>query len=188
VPLDRNAKYRIWRRAQALKHRFEAGKHYGRLTGKFIDVLRVLLWEFHNAHTGRCFPSYEAIAAKAGVARSTVYEAIKALEREGLLTWQNRLVYAMEWTTDLFGRGVRRWRAVRTSNAYQILDPMHATPAVASKSEFPPGTLKQKTKKENKEACGGLFGGGVASEGAPRMLFSNLEAALAASRRIRWGD
>ena len=41
-------------------------------------MLGALLWGFHNAHTGRCFPSYEAIAAKAECCRDTVYEAIKA--------------------------------------------------------------------------------------------------------------
>ena len=46
---------------------------------------------FHNARTGCCFPSYEAIAAKAECARSTVAEALKALEWAGVLTWQNRI-------------------------------------------------------------------------------------------------
>ena len=32
------------------------------LTDKFLTVLRVLLWDFHNAGNGRCFPSYETIA------------------------------------------------------------------------------------------------------------------------------
>ena len=39
---------------------------------------------FHNARTGCCFPSYEAIAAKAECARSTVAEALKALEWAGV--------------------------------------------------------------------------------------------------------
>jgi len=48
----------------------------------------VLLWAFHNARSGLCFPSYEAIAEAAGCARSTVAEAIKALEDAGInLTW-----------------------------------------------------------------------------------------------------
>jgi hypothetical protein len=35
----------------------EKGKHYGRLTPKCLDVLEVLLWGFHNARSGLCFPS-----------------------------------------------------------------------------------------------------------------------------------
>jgi Helix-turn-helix domain len=40
----------------------------------FLDVLHALLWGFHNSRSGVCFPSYERIAEKAGVARSTVAE------------------------------------------------------------------------------------------------------------------
>ena len=34
-----------------------------------LDVLGALLWMFHNARSGVCFPSYETIAEKAGCAR-----------------------------------------------------------------------------------------------------------------------
>jgi hypothetical protein len=43
-------------------------------------VLQALLWGFYNSRSGCCFPSYEAIAAKAECPRSTVAEALKALE------------------------------------------------------------------------------------------------------------
>jgi Helix-turn-helix domain len=47
----------------------------------------MLLWRFHGADGGgRCFPSYEKIAAAARCARSSVAVAIKALEQAGLLT------------------------------------------------------------------------------------------------------
>ena len=62
------------------------------MPAKFRDVLEALLWGFHNAVTGRCFPSYERIVKRARCARSTVYEAIRALERVGILTWVNRIV------------------------------------------------------------------------------------------------
>ena len=53
VPLDRNAKARIAAYARALSHRTEPGKHYGHgITDKFLTVLRVLLWDFHNAGNG----------------------------------------------------------------------------------------------------------------------------------------
>jgi hypothetical protein len=42
-----------------------ARQAHGRLTDKFLTVLRVLLYEFHNAGSGRCFPSYDAIAPTA---------------------------------------------------------------------------------------------------------------------------
>src|SRR5262249_34550132 len=118
LPLDRNAKARIMTLARALTRRTEKGKHYGVVTAKFVAVLEALLWGFHNAVSGRCFPSYERIAEKADCARSTVYEAIHALERAGILTWVNRIVRVREWGPDLFGRARNRWRVIRTSNAY----------------------------------------------------------------------
>jgi DNA-binding GntR family transcriptional regulator len=54
-----------------------------------MDVLRALLYSFHNGKDGRCFPSYERIAEAANCCRATVYEAIRALERAGaLLHWR----------------------------------------------------------------------------------------------------
>jgi hypothetical protein len=134
VPLDRNAKARIKVFARALSHRTEKGKHYGVITAKFLAVLDALLWGFHNCGTGRCFPSYEAIAERADCTRSTVYEAIHALERAGILTWVNRIARIREWGPDLFGRAQNRWRVIRTSNAYAFIDPK------PSKSELPTGT------------------------------------------------
>jgi hypothetical protein len=148
LPLDRNAKARVMVLARALMHRTGEGKHYGVLTAKFVAVLGALLWGFHNAATGRCFPSYERIAEKADCARSTVYEAIHALERAGMLTWVNRIVRIREWGPDLFGRARNRWRVIRTSNAYTFVDPQAKrgpeTWPVSSKSELPTGTEGQK--------------------------------------------
>src|SRR5271169_2295309 len=101
--LDRNAKARIMTRARALMCRTEKGKVYGQITAKALDVLEALLWGFHNARSGLCFPSYETIAERAGCARSTVGEALKALEACGLLTWVNRIVRVRERCADLFG-------------------------------------------------------------------------------------
>ena len=70
--------------------------------------------------SGRCFPSYERIAEKADCSRATVYTAINALERAGILTWVNRIARIREWGPDLFGRAQNRWRVIRTSNAYML--------------------------------------------------------------------
>jgi hypothetical protein len=138
VPLDRNAKARIMHLARCLKRRTEAGKHYGVLTGKFVDVLEALLWAFHNAKTGVCFPSYETIAEAAHCAMSTVAEAIKALEQAGILTWVHRVKRVRERCGDLLGANGWRWRVLRTSNAYAFHDPGAADRP--SKSEKPAGT------------------------------------------------
>jgi hypothetical protein len=107
-------------------------------------VLESLLWGFHNSRSGCCFPSYEAIADKASCARSTVAEALKALEWAGVLTWQHRITRVRERCTDLFGRISWRWRMIRTSNAYVFRDPQPQLIGIsASKSENPTGTQDQ---------------------------------------------
>src|SRR5262245_14091319 len=144
VPLDREAKCRIKVLARMLSKRTGKGKHYGELTAKFLAVLDALLFGFHNAVTGKCFPSYETIAAKADCTRTTVYNAIHALERVGILGWVNRIVRVREWGPDLFGRALNRWRVVRTSNAYTFNDPKtRAKPPDPSKFKFQTGTQNQ---------------------------------------------
>jgi hypothetical protein len=186
IPLDRNAKARIAAYARALSHRTEPGKHYGLLTDKFLNVLRVLLWDFHNAGNGRCFPSYETIAEHAHCGRTTVYQAINALDRAGILTWVNRIARIREWGPDLFGRAQNRWRVIRTSNQYCFVDrQMSAQPPDPSKFKFQTGTTSQVSKKRNNESgdalCGAL-GGASIGQG---VLFDNYEAAYAHSRRLQ---
>jgi hypothetical protein len=137
VPLDRNQKARIaaYARAWSRLHRQDC-QHTGPITRAAMDVLRALLWQFHNGPTGRCFPSYERIAEAAGCARSTVAVALRALEFAGVLTWQHRVVRVRELVTDLFGKPAWLWRVVRTSNAYVLCDP-------GSKSENQRGTQNQ---------------------------------------------
>jgi hypothetical protein len=109
-----------------------------------MEVLKALLWGFHNAHTGVCFPSYETIAAKAECNRDTVYEALKALEWAGVLTWQNRISRILVRERDLFGQWASRWRVIRTSNAYVFRDPLQGPEGLpASKSENPAETENQ---------------------------------------------
>jgi hypothetical protein len=145
VPLDRNAKARIMAYARAWSARQRRpGQHRGPITRAFLDVLQALLWGFHNSRSGVCFPGYEAIAAKAECARSTVAEALKALEWAGVLTWQNRIARIQVRELDLFGRWASRWRVIRTSNAYVFREPMRPLAGVpASKSGNRGGTRNQ---------------------------------------------
>jgi Helix-turn-helix domain len=145
VPLDRNAKCRIaaYARTWSARNR-QPRQHKGPITRAFLDVLQALLWGFHNSRDGRCFPSYERIAEKSECARSTVAEALKALEWAGILTWQHRCTRIRERCIDLFGRINWRWRLIRTSNAYVFHDPkLQLAGASASKSENLSGTQDQ---------------------------------------------
>jgi hypothetical protein len=146
VPLDRNAKARIQAYAKAWSRRNrQPGQHKGPVTRASLEVLGALLWGFHNSRSGRCFPSYEAIAAKAECARSTVAAALRVLEWAGVLSWQHRITRVRERCQDLWGRAGWQWRVVRTSNAYVFRDPAEARLAgvPASKSENRGGTQDQ---------------------------------------------
>jgi Helix-turn-helix domain len=145
VPLDRNAKARIAAYARAWSARNRQGRqHRGPITRAFLDVLGALLWGFHNSRTGCCFPSYESIAEAAECARSTVAEALKALEWAGVLTWQNRISRILVRERDLFGQWAARWQVIRTSNAYAFRDPKPQLAGVPGcKSENPTGTQNQ---------------------------------------------
>jgi hypothetical protein len=135
--LDRNAKVRVMHWARCLARRTEKGKAYGQVTAKALAVLEALLWGFHNAKSGLCFPSYERIAEAAHCARSTVAEALKALEGAGVLTWVQRIKRVREPCPDLLSDNGWRWRVLRTSNAYNFCEPGSRN---SSKSDFQSGT------------------------------------------------
>jgi hypothetical protein len=142
--LDRNAKVRIMHWARCLSRRTEKGRAYGKLTAKALAVLEALLWAFHNAKSGLCFPSYETIAEAASCARSTVAEALHALEKAGVLSWVQRIKRVREPCLDLLGDKGWRWRVLRTSNSYAFTDPSPAADRPnCSKSEKPTGTPNQ---------------------------------------------
>src|SRR6516164_340465 len=103
--LDGNAKARLWAAASAYNTANRVPRqHQGPLTWATLRVLRALLWRFHDADGGgRCFPSYERIAAAARCHRDSVCVAIAALEDAALLTWVNRLTRIRHREQDLFG-------------------------------------------------------------------------------------
>jgi len=150
--LDGNAKARVWAAASAynMANR-QPRQHQGPLTWATLRVLRALLWRFHGADgSGRCFPSYERIAAAARCHRDSVCVAIAALEDAGLLTWVHRLTKIRHREQDLFGAWGSVWQVIRTSNAYQFLDPLDREPGrrVWCKSENPAQPQNQEKKKD----------------------------------------
>jgi hypothetical protein len=149
--LDGNAKARVWAAAAAYNAQNRAkGQHQGPLTWATLRVLRALLWRFHGADGGgRCFPSYEKLAAAARCARSSVAVALKALEAAGLLSWVNRIARIRRRECDLFGRLVNVWQVIRISNGYTFGDPLDREPGrKAYKSENPTQPQNKDLKKE----------------------------------------
>ena len=151
IRLDGNAKARIWAFAHGwtAKHRRER-QHRGPITRAFMEILKTLLWGFHNNETGRCFPSYETIALRARCNRDTVYEALRIFEQADILTWVNRITRIKVRELDLFGHKVWRWQTIRTSNAYIFRDPLPCAPQhQGCKSENPSRPLNQELSQES---------------------------------------
>jgi len=150
--LDGNAKARVWAAATAYNSANRLPRqHQGPLTWATLRVLRALLWRFHGADgEGRCFPSYERIATAAKCHRDSVCEAIKALEDAGLLSWVHRLVKVRRGEQDLFGHWASSWQVIRTSNGYQLRDPLDREPGrrVWSKSENPAQPIGERKNKD----------------------------------------
>ena len=92
-----------------------AGKHGGALGRTALQVFYVLLFDFLDHNTGRLEPSYDAIAAKAGVCRRAVADALQRLRALGLLHWQKR---SREEHDENGG-----YRQVQVTNAYASLPP-----------------------------------------------------------------
>jgi len=150
--LDGNAKARVWAAAAAYNSaNRQKHQHQGPLTWATLRVLRTLLWRFHDADGGgRCFPSYERIASAAKCCRDSVCVAIAALEDAGILTWVHRLTKIRRREQDLFGHWGSAWQVIRTSNSYQLLDPLDRDPGrcVWCKSENPTGPQNREKQKD----------------------------------------
>jgi hypothetical protein len=93
-----------------------AAGHYGGTFGSAaMRVYECLAFDFQNYRTGRLDPSYEGIAAKTGLGRSTVGEALRWLKQLGVIHWQRRC----EEDKDEAGR----FRLRQKTNAYMLLPP-----------------------------------------------------------------
>lgn len=95
-----------------------AGKQ-GLLKLSGVAVFRALLFQFLDPRSGRCDPSYETLAERAGVGRTTAYKALARLEQVGVIERTRRLVWV---PLVLNGRVIGR-KAQQTSNAYRLGPP-----------------------------------------------------------------
>jgi hypothetical protein len=116
VPLKKKEAARRWHKARRFdRQTHTAGKHGGVIGRTALHVLYTLLFDFLDFGTGRLDPSYDAIAAKAGVCRRAVADALARLQDLGLLHWQRRSRPEPE-----AGGG---FRLVQITNAYAVLSP-----------------------------------------------------------------
>ena len=115
VPLAKKVAVKLWHKARVFDRSTKlAGKHGGVIGHSALKVLHTLIFDYLNFKTGRLDPSYEGIARKANLARSTVAEALKRLKALGLLNWVRRCV---EDIVD------GRYALKQETNAYAVLPP-----------------------------------------------------------------
>lgn len=107
-PKDKNQRIKLWVTFE-VSYRGQGLRDKGKLTQSAKSVYRALLFDFLNLARGACFPSYDAIAAKARVSRRAVAYALKQLQAYGFLLWQRR--------RKMFRAG-RVSAYIQTSNAY----------------------------------------------------------------------
>jgi hypothetical protein len=80
----------ILRRLQVIDERSKRfGDRMGLIGDSGLKVFRYLAYAY-TAKGWACFPSYRHIAAKTGLARSTVSDALTRLKRLGALSWVQR--------------------------------------------------------------------------------------------------
>ena len=104
--------YHEARNWNALKH--AAGRYGGTLGSSCLRVLQCLVFDCQNWRTGQLDPSYEHIAAKTGLGRSTVAEALRRLKQLGIVFWKQRSEH--HWHGGKF-------RLRQITNAYALLPP-----------------------------------------------------------------
>src|SRR5579872_6996102 len=115
VPIPRLRLTKMWHQLCRRLTRL-GGRAYGVLGGTLRAVYYTLAFDFLNHRTGRCNPCYESIAAKTGIARSTVARALAVLRRLGFINW----VRTCE-PDDRNGGFI----LVQTANEYALLPPSH---------------------------------------------------------------
>lgn len=113
--LPKNLANRIYQKARAYNRtaRIE-GRYGGALGSAALRVLESLIFDFLNFTTGRLDPSYEKIAGKTGLGRSTVAEALARLKQLGIIHWVRRC--AEDWVDG-------KYQLKQESNAYSLRPP-----------------------------------------------------------------
>jgi DNA-binding MarR family transcriptional regulator len=106
---------RLYHQARAWNREKVAGRYGCMLGSSALRVLESLVFDFLNYASGCLDPSYDALARKLGLARSTVATALARLEELGIVNWLRRCTEDM----DSSGRFILR----QDTNAYAVLPP-----------------------------------------------------------------
>jgi AraC-like DNA-binding protein len=103
-PINRRDRARIMYEAEKLERRTAVSRRdafgkvstQGALGRAGLDVLRAMLFKFHNVRTGQLDPSRASIAAAAGYSVRHVARVLLRLKGAGILSWVRRCADRME--------------------------------------------------------------------------------------------
>lgn len=91
MSIDRGARSRLVFQAEAYERRTKLkGQRGGDLGPSGIQVLRCIAFRFLNLRKGHAWPGYDALQRATGLARQTIANAIRRLERAGFMFVQRR--------------------------------------------------------------------------------------------------
>ena len=111
--MNRKQAVKLFHTARRLDARTKVrGRHGGLIGHAGLQVLHALVFDFFNFATGQLDPSYDTIARKANLARSTVAEALKKLKALGIVSWVRRCSESYE---------DGRYELHQETNAYTII-------------------------------------------------------------------
>lgn len=90
-PIPKKLAFKLFHKARQFdRSTHDRRRHGGKLGHSGLQVLHALIFDFLNFRTGRLDPSYEAIARRANLARSTVAAALRRLRDLRIIDWVTR--------------------------------------------------------------------------------------------------
>jgi hypothetical protein len=125
-PIPTKARALVMDRAEALERSTkEKGQRDGVLGQSALMVLRALLFHFLDIKSGKLDPSYKQIHKQTGFCIETISQALKKLERAGILEIHRRIARkAYKVWSDLNRRFFELVRVEQITNAYMVNVPV----------------------------------------------------------------
>ncbi len=112
-PMKKKEAAKLWHKLRKYENQSKQPGHQDGAIGRNgILIMQSLLFDFLNYVSGALYPSYAAIAEKAGISPSSVYRGLNKLRAAGVLNWVRRC--KEEWIDG-------RFTLKQESNAYAVL-------------------------------------------------------------------
>lgn len=111
-------------------------------------LLLLALADFHNGKSGQCNPSLNTLVADTGMHRTTIPDAIRDLEREGIVSVSRRFGAGSEYTLVGFSTSTENRTSTETvTGTENRQEPVRKTDNTGTENR----TLTKKNQEENQE-------------------------------------